>query len=82
MTRTELHSLLDRIPETELPRVELFLGALIDPVLRALEEAEWDDEPVTPEDLRALEEARQDVKAGRLISFADVKAKFKDELTD
>jgi hypothetical protein len=47
-----------------------------DPVLVALREAPLDDEPLTDEDLTALEEAREDVAQGRLISHDEVRRRF------
>jgi DNA-directed RNA polymerase specialized sigma24 family protein len=47
-----------------------------DPVLVALREAPLDDEPLTDEDLAALEEARKDVAQGRLISHDEVRRRF------
>ena len=45
------------------------LAALADPVLLALLSAPEDDEPVTEEDLQALDEARADREAGRTITL-------------
>jgi len=39
-----------------------------DPVLQALENAPFDDEPLTDEDINALEEAHQSVEEGRILS--------------
>ena len=79
MTRTELHQLLDCVPEKELSRVEVFLGSLSDPVLRTIEDAPWDDEPLSEEDHRDIVRASEDLEAGRVISHADVCAKFNIE---
>lgn len=48
------------------------LGALVD----ALRDAPMDDEPLTEEDLAALEEAWEDVAQGRLISHGEIRRRF------
>ena len=80
-SRDRLHRLIDELPEAELPEVERFLAergddplrrtltkAPDDPLLRALANAPEDDEPLTPEDEAAIEEARRSVAAGRVIA--------------
>jgi len=81
-TRDRLHRLIDELPDAELPEVERLLAghggndslrrALAkfpnDPLLRALADAPEDDEPLTPEEAAAIEEARRSVAAGRVVS--------------
>jgi predicted transcriptional regulator len=43
------------------------------PALEAIERAPPDDEPVTPEDEAALEEALADVREGRTVSHDEVR---------
>jgi hypothetical protein len=43
-----------------------------DPVLRALEQAPADDEPLTEDDLEALQEAFEDRDEGRVRSHEEV----------
>jgi hypothetical protein len=45
-------------------------------LVAALREAHMDDEPLTEEDLKALEQAREDVAQGRLISHAEIRRRF------
>lgn len=69
-TRLRLKELIDELPEGDLHAVKRyiqFLHYLDDPVAVSLAEAPLDDEPLTDEDIAALEEAREDIKAGRLI---------------
>ena len=49
---------------------------MTDPVLRALIEAPEDDEPETDEERAAVAEAYEDLAAGRVVSFEDVKREF------
>ena len=44
-----------------------------DPFLRALANAPLDDEPLTPEDEIALQEAREEARQGKLIPWDEVK---------
>ena len=69
IARDELHTILDSIPEDRLNAARDALAALADPVLLALLSAPDDDEPLTEEDLQALEEARADREAGRTITL-------------
>jgi hypothetical protein len=75
LTRTELHTMLDSIPEDRLAAAQEALAALADPVLVALLSAPEDDEPLTDEDIRALDEAREDREHGRTISLDELVAR-------
>ncbi len=73
MTEKErLHSLVEDLPEPEvhaaLRFVEYLRRETPDPVARALQEAPFDDEPVTAEDLAELEAAERDWQEGRVVS--------------
>ena len=70
-TKARLHSMIDELPEDTLAEAERLLDALHDPVRRALETAEYDDELETPEERAAVEEARIDIAAGRLYSHEE-----------
>lgn len=72
--RDSLHRLVDTLPESELARAERVLEALREVAelpYRPLEDAPLDDEPETPEERAAVEEARRDVAAGRVVSHAE-----------
>ncbi len=49
------------------------------PALVALENAPKDDEPVTPADVAAIAEAREEVRRGKVLSQAEVRALWLDE---
>lgn len=73
--REALHALVEELPEAQLtPATRLLknLRAPQHPFARALDEAPWDDEPLTDADLLALEEAEDDEKAGRIFSHEEV----------
>jgi len=56
-----LHRLVDQVPRHRLHLIARLVEAVLseeDPVARALDNAPEDNEPVTEEDLRELDEAR------------------------
>ena len=75
--KDRLHSLVDGLPESEVPAAERYLEYLrlagTDPVLHALLTAPEDDEPETAEEREAVAEARQDIEEGRVFSVDEVK---------
>ena len=78
IAREELHELIDRMPDSELPGVrrqllERLAEATNDPVLRAFLSAPLDDEPETEEERQAVAEAKEDLAAGRVISDEDLR---------
>jgi hypothetical protein len=77
--RDNLHRLVDTLPESELERAERVLEALrqvAEPPYRPLEDAPLDNEPETPEERAAVDEARTDVAAGRVISHEEAKRRW------
>jgi uncharacterized coiled-coil DUF342 family protein len=72
VSREELHRLVDQLPEAAIKTLEGWL-AEYDPVLWALLTAPEDDEPETEEERKAMAEAYEDLKAGRLVSLEEVK---------
>jgi len=77
--RDNLHRLVDTLPESELEHAACVLEALrqaATPPNRSLEDAPLDDEPETPEERAAVEEARSDVAAGRVISHEEAKRRW------
>lgn len=74
--KERLHRLWDLTPEGEVHAAERYLGYLAnadDPMWRALMNAPGDDEPVTPEEEEAVQEALEDIEAGRVHSLEEVK---------
>ena len=77
VSRQAIKDLIDDLPDLELHAVKRFIQYvrdMDDPLLRIMAEAPWDDEPVTEEDLEAIEESNRDIAAGRVISHQDLKA--------
>ncbi|RMH21646.1 MAG: hypothetical protein D6696_05330 [Acidobacteria bacterium] len=73
--REHLHQLVEALPEDDLAPAVRLLESLrdADPVLQALERAPLDDEPLSPQDARALEEALEDRAQGRIFSHEEVR---------
>jgi hypothetical protein len=77
MSRAELHDLVDRIPEDELPAAQRFLAYLAtSPAYRAALTAPVDDEPVTESDAAAIETAREEIGCGQVASHAELLREF------
>jgi len=73
--RERIHRLVDQLPEAELHAAERFLEFLAtaeNPVLRALWSAPEEEEPLTPEEAAALEEAYADLNSGQPIPDAEL----------
>lgn len=75
--RKRLRGLVSRIPQRELYAAQRYLEFLAsqqdDPVLRAIENAPPDDEPLTAEDHEALKEAYEAIKRGEVVSHEEVR---------
>lgn len=54
MTKTELHRLVDALPDQSLEAAAVLLRRAQDPVVAALDAAPYDDEEFTEEDERAV----------------------------
>ena len=71
--RERLHTIIDELPEAE---AELALRALErwrdDPVALALAAAPFEDEPETAEERAAVEQAREEVRRGGVVSAEEV----------
>lgn len=81
--RERLHELVEDLPESEvyaaLRFVEYLRRSDDDPVLKALRDALPDDEPLTEEDLAALQEAYEDLRQGRVVSHEEARRRLLGE---
>ncbi len=76
-SREAVHRLVDELPDTLLPEIERYLAALRDdPVLRAFMEAPEDDEPLTPEEIAAIEEGKAEIARREGIPWETVEARL------
>jgi hypothetical protein len=80
--KADLHRLIDELPEAEVAPARRFLEFLRDchgdPVLRSLLRAPEDDEPLLPEDVAAIEEAKAAYRRGDAISADAAKRELLD----
>jgi hypothetical protein len=76
IARSDLHSILDAIPEDRLSDARAALEALADPMLLVFLTAPEDDEPLTLEDVAAIEEGKADIARGDVIPYADVERRL------
>jgi hypothetical protein len=79
--REWLRGLIGKLPLGELEHAQRYLEFLVattteDRALRAWLLAPEDDEPVTKEDLKAIEEGVRDIQEGRGIPHEEVKRRF------
>ena len=80
--RQQAHALLDMLPQEKLTAVVHLLQAISDPVARSLANAPIDDEPISEEEMRAVEESREWLKNHDPISHEEVLAEFGLTLED
>ena len=76
VTRPELHALVDTLPDTELTEAKRYLTGLStfdDPPLRNALLAPIDDEPLTEEEIAAVEEAKREMERGEHVTMDDMK---------
>jgi predicted transcriptional regulator len=78
--RERLLTLAETLPEPEVHTAVRFLEylnrELSDPVRTALENAPFDEEPLSSADLEALEEARRDLLEGRVVSHEEARKRL------
>lgn len=74
--RQQAHTLLDLLPKEKLTAVVHLLQVMSDPVARSLANAPIDDEPITAEEIKALDEAREWLKHNEGIPHEQVLAEL------
>jgi hypothetical protein len=72
MTRADLHRLVDELPEASIEPTAVVLKRARDPLWATLQATPADDEPMTDEDIAAVEEGR--TQAG--ISLEEFRAEM------
>lgn len=70
------HELIDRMAPGQVSAVVSLLEMILDPLARTLASAPYDDEPVTAEEARELEEAKASLARGEGIPHEQVLAEF------
>jgi hypothetical protein len=80
--KEDLYRLVDELPESELHAAKRFLEYLRnmgDPMLQALMEAPYDDEPTTPEEDEGAREAWQEYLRGEARPWEEVRKELLSE---
>jgi predicted transcriptional regulator len=77
--REELRELADQVPEAKLPQAVRLLRNLAEQksLRELLDEAPFSDEPLTQNELEAIEEGEADYQAGRTVSSSEVRARLR-----
>jgi hypothetical protein len=70
------HELIDQLPSSQVPAAIDMLESLLDPVSRAIANAPVDDEPLTPDEVKALDEAEEWLKHNKGIPHEQVLAEL------
>lgn len=74
--RQQAHELIERLSPGQVRAVAQLLEEMVDPVSRAIAHAPYDDEPLTPEEEKALDEAREWFKHNKGIPHEQVMAEL------
>jgi hypothetical protein len=75
-TKEHAYELIDKLPPTQLAAIVGLLEAMLDPVSRAIAGAPRDDEALSAEGEKALDEAREWAKHNQAISHEQVLAEL------
>jgi hypothetical protein len=74
--RQQAHALLDTLPAEKLTAVVHLLQAISDPVARSMANVPLEDEPISEEEMRAVEASREWLKHHEPISHEEVLAEL------
>ena len=77
MDRTDLHRLVEELPETEIPTVAAFVSFVTHrdqqtPLDRILDSVPYDDEKLTEEEHAAIRKGLDDIRAGRVYTSEEI----------
>jgi hypothetical protein len=76
-TREQLHAMIDQLPDVQLSSIETVLRRFLeDPVRLALMTAPDDDEPLTDEDVAALNRSYNPERHRNLVDHEEVLSEF------
>jgi hypothetical protein len=74
--RQHAHELIDRMAPGQVAAVVSLLEIMLDPLARTLASAPYDDEPVSEEERREIEESRAALTRGEGIPHEEILAEF------
>jgi hypothetical protein len=72
MTRTDLHRLVDVLPDESIDAAGILLKRAQDPLVAVLEAAPLDDEPYTEEDETASDEGWAAYQQGEAVKLSEL----------
>jgi len=84
MIRADLHRLVDELPDASVDAAGRLLERAQDPMLAVLDAAPADDEPLTSEDIAAIEDGEAAYRRGESVPLGQVMAELdaRDTATD
>ena len=74
--KQQLRERIETFSEEEAAEALRLLDQRADPLMRFLDEAPLDDEPVTPEEEALVQKAREEIARGELISADEIRREF------
>ena len=80
MTRTELHRLVDELPDESVDAAGILLRRASDPLVARLEAAPLDDEPYSEDDARASEAGWAAYKRGEAVGLSELRAELGSDI--
>jgi hypothetical protein len=79
MTRTELHRLVDELPDESVDAAGILLTRARDPLVAVLEAAPLDDEPYAEDDRAASEEGWSAYRRGEAANLSELRAELESD---
>lgn len=80
MTRTELHRLVDELPDDSIDAAGILLRRASDPLVARLEAAQFDDEPYGEDDVRASDEGWAAYGRGEAVGLSQLRAELGSDI--
>ena len=77
--KEQLRERVEQLTEDEAAETLRLLDNRADPLTRMLDNAPLDDEPTTPEEEAAVQEARDEIARGETITLEQLRAEFASE---
>jgi hypothetical protein len=77
--KEQLHERIEQLTDDEAAETLRLLDNRADPLTRMLDDAPLDDEPTTPEEEAAVQEALEAAERGETISLEQLRAEFDAE---
>jgi hypothetical protein len=74
--KQQAHELVDQLPPTQLKVVVRLLEEMLDPVSLSIANAPFEDEPLSEEEKKALDDAREWLKRNQGIPHAQILAEL------